>query len=64
MKVVADYDKCCAAGQCAILAPDVFDQDEDDGIVQVLDPEPPARLHDAVLQAVTACPGSALKALR
>ncbi|MBX7550453.1 ferredoxin [Streptomyces sp. NPDC004232] len=64
MKVVADFEKCCAAGQCAVLAPDVFDQDEADGGVVVLDPEPPASLHDAVLQAVAACPGSALRVMR
>ncbi|MFI0191352.1 ferredoxin [Streptomyces sp. NPDC017082] len=64
MKVVADYDKCCAAGQCAVLAPDVFDQDEDDGVVVILDEEPAAVLHDAVLRAVTACPGAALRVVR
>ncbi|WP_338785573.1 ferredoxin [Streptomyces sp. DG1A-41] len=64
MKVVADYEKCCSAGQCAVLAPDVFDQDEDDGVVVILDAEPPAQLHDAVFQAVTACPGSALRVIR
>ncbi|MER5633902.1 ferredoxin [Streptomyces nitrosporeus] len=61
MRVLADEEKCCAAGQCAVLVPEVFDQDEDDGMVVVLDPRPQERLHHAVLQAVAACPGSALR---
>ena len=30
MKVVIDQDKCVGAGQCVLLAPDVFDQRDED----------------------------------
>lgn len=35
MRVDADRETCVGAGQCALVAPKIFDQD-DDGIVEVL----------------------------
>ncbi|GAB2955222.1 ferredoxin [Nonomuraea fastidiosa] len=60
MKVTVDRDKCCGAGQCVLLAPDVFDQGEDDGIVLLLDAEPPESLHAAVREAAAVCPAGAI----
>ncbi|GAA3097189.1 ferredoxin [Nonomuraea sp. NPDC049421] len=60
MKVTVDQDKCCGAGQCVLLAPDVFDQGEDDGIVLLLDAEPPEGLHAAVREAAAVCPAGAI----
>jgi ferredoxin len=60
MKVTADQDKCCGAGTCVMLAPDVFDQREQDGVVVLLDPAPPAGLHAAVREAAGVCPASAI----
>ncbi|KAA2264335.1 ferredoxin [Solihabitans fulvus] len=60
MRVVVDSDKCCGSGQCVLTAPDVFDQRDEDGTVLLLDAEPPAELHEAVRQAVTLCPSSAI----
>ncbi|MET8862977.1 ferredoxin [Nonomuraea sp. NPDC004580] len=60
MKVTVDRDRCCGAGQCVLLAPDVFDQGEDDGIVLLLDAEPPEGLHAAVREAAAVCPTGAL----
>ena len=37
MRVAVDQDKCCGAGKCVLLAPEVFDQREDDGVVVLLD---------------------------
>jgi ferredoxin len=55
MKIIVDRDACCGAGQCVLLAPDVFDQD-DEGIVVLLD-ERPGPEHDfAVQEAVSMCP--------
>ncbi|UOG80242.1 ferredoxin [Streptomyces sp. CB09030] len=48
------------AGQCVLAAPAVFDQDEADGLVRVLDEDPPASGADAVREAVWACPSGAL----
>jgi ferredoxin len=61
MQITVDQDKCCGAGQCVLLAPDVFDQREEDGIVTLLDPAPPAGLHDAVRQAAVVCPAAAIR---
>lgn len=60
MKVTVDQDRCCGAGQCVLLAPDVFDQGEDDGIVLLLDAEPPEGLHAAVREAAAVCPAGAI----
>jgi ferredoxin len=40
VKVTVDQDRCCGAGTCVMLAPEVFDQREDDGIVELLVAEP------------------------
>lgn len=60
MKVTVDQDRCCGAGQCVLLAPDVFDQGEDDGIVLLLDAKPPEGLHAAVREAAAVCPAGAI----
>jgi ferredoxin len=60
MKVTVDQDKCCGAGTCVLLAPDVFDQRDEDGIVVLLDEAPPEDLHDIVREAVSVCPGVAI----
>lgn len=60
MRVSADQDLCCGAGQCVMLAPEVFDQREEDGVVVLLDPEPPAGLRSDVENAVAMCPAGAI----
>ena len=60
MKVTVDKDKCIASGQCVLTAPDVFDQQEEDGIVVLLDPNPPADLAADVKQAAAVCPALAI----
>ncbi|MDX3110553.1 ferredoxin [Nonomuraea angiospora] len=60
MKITIDQDKCCGAGTCVLVAPDVFDQRDDDGIVILLNERPPAELHPAVREAADVCPGAAI----
>ncbi|MEV4318686.1 (4Fe-4S)-binding protein [Actinocrispum sp. NPDC049592] len=60
MHVEGNKDICVGAGMCVLTAPEVFDQD-DDGIVTVLQPEPGADEQDAVRQAATLCPSGAVK---
>jgi ferredoxin len=57
VQVHADRDVCIGAGMCVLTAGEVFDQD-DDGIVLVLD-EHPADTVD-VRNAVANCPSGAL----
>ena len=60
MRVEVDVPKCVASGQCVLLAPDVFDQRDEDGLVDLLDASPPsARLAD-VRHAAAVCPASAI----
>ncbi|MGP3921255.1 ferredoxin [Nonomuraea sp. 10N515B] len=61
MKVIVDEGKCCGAGQCVLIAPEVFDQREDDGIVILLEPEPGADQHPLVREAAAVCPGAAIE---
>jgi ferredoxin len=56
MRVVIDESKCIAAGQCVLAAPNVFDQRDSDGIVVLLDPEPPESERAAVEDAIIRCP--------
>jgi ferredoxin len=60
MKVSVDQDRCIGSGQCVLLAPEVFDQRDEDGIVVLLNPNPPAELDDAVTEAAQVCPGLAI----
>ncbi|MGC9537374.1 ferredoxin [Streptomyces sp. UG1] len=60
MKVRVDQDRCCGAGQCVLIAPDVFDQRDDDGIVTLLDPSPAAEAHAAAREAAAVCPAAAI----
>ncbi|RDI34768.1 ferredoxin [Lentzea flaviverrucosa] len=60
MKVTVDQEKCCGAGTCVLLAPDVFDQRDEDGIVVLLDEAPPVELADVVREAASVCPGVAI----
>ena len=60
MKVIVDTEKCVAAGQCVIEAEDVFDQREDDGVVILLQENPPAERAEAVRRAAELCPALAI----
>lgn len=60
MRVTVDQDKCVGSGQCVLSAEKVFDQRDEDGIVVLLDPEPPADLHRDVRQAADVCPAMAI----
>ncbi|MFG7943453.1 ferredoxin [Streptomyces cacaoi] len=61
MRVTVDPDKCCGAGQCVLVAPEVFDQRGEDGIVVLLDAAPPADRHEAVREAAAICPAAAIE---
>jgi len=58
--VRVDRDRCVGAGNCVLTLPAVFDQDEDEGLVVVLDPDPPAADAELVARAVLLCPSGAI----
>ena len=59
MRIVVDRDACVGAGQCALAAEEVFDQD-DDGIVEVLVAEPEPSAEASVRRAASLCPAGAI----
>jgi ferredoxin len=59
MAIVVQRDACVGAGQCALVAPDVFDQD-DDGIVTLLQDNPSGSDFEAAVKAVRLCPARAI----
>ncbi|MBP2327898.1 ferredoxin [Kibdelosporangium banguiense] len=60
MKVAVDQDKCVGSGQCVLAADDVFDQRDEDGIVTLLDADPPAQRLADVRHAAVVCPALAI----
>lgn len=60
MRVEVDQPKCVASGQCVLMAPEVFDQD-DEGIVELLTDRPSPEHHDGVRESETICPASAIR---
>ena len=59
MHITVKTDACVGAGQCALVAGGVFDQD-DDGIVMLLDDTPDASEAAAVRRAAALCPARAI----
>lgn len=55
MRVTIDRSKCVGSGNCMMTAPEVFEQD-DDGVVVLLNATPPESQEAAVRQAVELCP--------
>ncbi|MBD0689730.1 ferredoxin [Streptomyces sp. CBMA123] len=62
MHLTVDPGVCVGSGQCALATPEVFDQDDADGTVVLLDARPAPALHDAVRDAVRNCPVQAISA--
>ena len=60
MKVIVDYDLCQAHGECAAVAPEVFELDDSDNL-NVLIEAPDESLREKVEQAAAVCPVMAIK---
>ncbi|RNL65369.1 ferredoxin [Nocardioides marmoriginsengisoli] len=61
MKITVEAGSCIAAGVCVGMAPDHFDQDDEDGIVLLLDDAPAPDSEAAVRTAAEACPVRAIR---
>lgn len=61
VKVVIDQDRCVGSGQCVLAAPEVFDQREDDGIVVLLEENPPQDQYEQTREAAQICPALAIE---
>jgi ferredoxin len=62
MRVIANSETCAVASLCVYRLPGVFDQDED-GLVMVLDEYPDKAVHEEVRRAVRACPTKSISVL-
>ncbi|MEU4683841.1 ferredoxin [Streptomyces xinghaiensis] len=60
MTVETDTGRCMAVGNCAAIAPAVFDQSDEDGTVLLLDAAPPEREHEPVREAALRCPAAVI----
>ena len=60
MKVIVDQDKCVSSGQCVLNAEELFDQRDDDGVVVLLNDNPPADQAVNARNAAAACPALAI----
>jgi ferredoxin len=60
VKIEIDQEKCIGAGQCVLAAPEVFDQRDDDGIVELLDGAPPESERWNSREAAQLCPAGAI----
>lgn len=59
MHIEVDRDICVGAGNCVMTVEEVFDQDEE-GLVDLRQSDPPAELADQVERAVQMCPAGAI----
>ena len=62
MRITADRSACIGSGMCVVTAPAVFDQDDEEGLVVLLAPDPAGADARAALEAVQLCPAQALAA--
>jgi ferredoxin len=60
VKVTVDQGKCVSSGMCVMNAAEVFDQNDDDGVVVLLIPEPGPELAEETRKAAAACPALAI----
>lgn len=62
LTVTVDRDRCVGAGMCALTAPEVFDQGDEDDRVILLDTQPPPARHAAAHESADLCPAAAINA--
>lgn len=61
MKVIVDENICASSGNCVMNAPEIFDQRDEDGVVVLLNANPPAELAEDARRAAASCPALAIK---
>ncbi|MCU1469261.1 MAG: ferredoxin [Glaciihabitans sp.] len=60
MQITVNTPACVGAGQCVMAAGELFDQD-DDGIVMLLEDSPDAAQQAGARRAASLCPARAIK---
>ncbi|MDH2390848.1 MULTISPECIES: ferredoxin [Streptomyces] len=60
MRVTANSETCAVSSLCVYRVPGVFDQDED-GLVRILEERPAAELHEEIRRAARGCPTKSIQ---
>ncbi len=60
MRIEIFPEKCIGVGQCVVAAPDLFEQNEDDGIVYLVREDASEDRRDAAIAAARLCPTLAI----
>ncbi|MBO8188079.1 ferredoxin [Streptomyces spirodelae] len=60
LRVTANSETCAVSSLCVYRLPGVFDQDED-GLVVVLDETPSGEFHEEVRRAARGCPTKSIR---
>jgi ferredoxin len=60
VRVSVDQDRCVSSGMCVMNAAEVFDQRDDDGVVELLIDQPGPELAEETRKAAAACPALAI----
>jgi ferredoxin len=63
IRIKVHPEKCIGAGHCVVSAGDVFSQNDDDGVVVLLNEAPSAARRDAVKAAARLCPTGAIEVI-
>lgn len=61
LRLIVDRERCVSSGNCADLAPLVFTQDDDTGVVILLMEHPEESLREVVKRAAMLCPSQAIR---
>lgn len=61
MNIVVHQDRCISSGLCASRLPSVFTQTADEGVVELVDDQPPSEDADEVREAAIICPSQAIE---
>ena len=61
IRIEVDTDLCVGGGQCVMAAPEVFAQRDEDGVVILLQENPPAEQLETVKRAELLCPAAAIR---
>lgn len=60
MRVTVNRELCVGSGNCVVTVPEVFDQDDKEGLVELQITEPPEDLQEFVETAAQMCPVGAI----
>lgn len=63
MEIRVERDRCIGSSNCVMQMPDVFTQDDEEGLVEVLDASGAGHDRDAVENVAYSCPAQAIEVL-